>query len=223
VKKMIFVVATLVVAAVAYFVGHTGAQTAAPPAPATKVGVVNIGLIFSKYEKVKLFRAEFEKELKPFKDEEEKLKKLIIDWQNALSNPESKLTDAQKDQGTRTIKDCKRRLEDLALEYRKKVSKRTEEQLVQLYKEVNDKIKNYAVAQGFHMILGYGEPMDGDLLSFVNVTRKMQAMDQGGVIPMYFAGWMDISPHVLVTLNQGYPTTPPIPMGGSATGTGVPK
>jgi len=207
---MIFVALGLAAATVAYFVGNTGAQQppvgSVPSAGATKVGVVNIGFIFSKYEKVKIFRAEFEKELKPFRDEEEKLKKLIIDWQNALSNPKSTLTPEQTEQGKRTITDCKRRLEDLGAEYRKKVSKKTEEQLVQLYKEVNEKIKSHAVTQGYHMILGYGEPMDGDLLSFVNVTRKMQAMDQGAVIPMYYAGWMDISPSVLEILNRPYPT-----------------
>ena len=223
-KKVIFaVVAGLLTAALAYFAGQTSAQqpppATAPTAGATKVGVVNIGFIFSKWGMVKKFKEDFEKELKPFRDEEEKLKKLIIDWQNALSG--GKLTPEQSDQGNRTIKDCKRRLEDLGQDYRKKVSKKTEEQLVLLYKEANEKIKNYAMTQGYHLILGYGEPMDGDLLSFVNVTRKMQAMDQGAVIPMYFSGALDISPYVLEILNRPYAgqaTAPPVPGVGTSVG-----
>jgi Skp family chaperone for outer membrane proteins len=205
VKRTIVLVAGLAALTAAYFGSHLLAQTPGQSAPAvTKVGVVNIGSVFMKYEKAKIFKAETEQILKPFRDEGEKLKKYILDWQSALQNPKSQLTEEQRKQGERTIIDCKRRLEDLDREARTKVGKRNEEQIVQLYKEINEAVKGTAAAQGFHLIFGYGEPMDGDLLSFMNISRKMQAMDMGSIIPMHITGGLDISDSVVSNLNRGY-------------------
>jgi len=193
--KTIIYVTGLLALTVTYFIGLLGAQQPAPAA--TKVGVVNIGFIFSNYGKMKKLYEEIE----PRSDEAEKLKKLIVDWQNALNA--GKLTPAQTEQGKHTIADCMRRLEDMRSRYKDGLGKNTEDRLVVLYKEVNEEIRRVAVSQGYHLILGYGEPVDGNLFSIANVTRKQDAMDQGAIVPIYFAGWLDISPQVLANLNRG--------------------
>jgi Skp family chaperone for outer membrane proteins len=192
------------------------AQAPATPPPVatvapavTKVGVVNIGAVFMKYQKAEFFKKETESILKPFRDEGEKLKKLAMDWESALRAVPNKLTDEQKKQGERTIIDVKRRLEDLDRDARNKIGKRNEEQIVQLYKEINQAVGSYAAANGFHLILAYGEPpLENDLLSFMNISRKMQAMDSGSVIPIYFTPGLDVSQPIIDTLNRNYGGAP---------------
>ena len=219
-KRTIICIMGLAALVGAYLASRALAQVPGSMGPAaTKVGVVNIGTVFQKYGKVAMFREEFERDLKPFKEEEEKLKKLGIQWQTAIMS--GKLKPEEKTAGEKTLVDIKRRLEDLKRLYQDKVAKKTEEQLVQLYQEVNDQVGKYAASQGFHLILAYGEPVDGNVMSFVNITRKMQAMDQGGVIPMYFSGSLDISQPVIDNLNRGL-TVRPNPLNGNLTGRTTP-
>lgn len=206
-KRTIALVAGLATLAAAYFGSQLVAQTGAPigqPPAATKIAVINIGAVFMKYEKAKFFKQESETILKPFRDEGEKLRKLVVDWQTALAKVPNPLTEEQKKTGERTIIDCKRRLEDLEREARVKIGKRNEEQLVQLYKEIDSAVKGYAQSNGIHLVLGYGEPTDQDLFSFMNIGRKMGAMDNGGVIPLYASGGLEISEAVVQTLNRSY-------------------
>ena len=199
-KRTIICVLGLAALAGAYLGSGVLAQPSGSMGPAaTKVGLVNIGTIFKDYYKVQLFRKQFEEELKPFKEEEKRLTDIGIQWEKALKG--GQLDEANKAKGIQTLKEVRRRLEDLQDQYKKKVAKKTEEQLVQLYKEVNDAIGSYASSQGYHLILGFGEPADANLMTFVNITRKMQAMDQGGTIPMYFSTSIDISQPVLSILN----------------------
>jgi Skp family chaperone for outer membrane proteins len=202
-KWTILTVAILAAAGTAYLVGGTVAQqpvatTSLPKA--TKVGVVDIALLFKVYSRTMRERW-LGPELKPFWDEEEKLKKLIDDWQKALANPNSNLTTDQTEQGKRTIRDCERRLEDLGLEFRTRPNKRRVS-VEQLYKEIADAIRSYSVAHGYHLILGFGEPIDGDLHSAMNVTRKLDATNHGDIVPTFFAGALDISSPVLEILNR---------------------
>ena len=47
------------------------------------------------------------------------------------------------------------------------VGDKQEKQLVQLWKEVNDHVKYVGNTNGFHIVMGYGDPMDAkDLDSF---------------------------------------------------------
>ena len=206
----------LTLALAALTVNHPGVRSSAqevngPTAPAaTKVGVVNMGTIFQKFFKVELFRQEYDREHNPLKDEEEKLRKNSADWETALSKGRDKeggmLSVEDMAQGFKTLIDIKRRLQDLKSPYvAEKTSKKTEEQLTQLYREVNDAVKKHAEKHGLHQILAYGEPEKGDFFSFENVTRRMQSLDQGGVVPIYFAPSLDISREVLADLNAGAP------------------
>src|SRR5207249_4208309 len=105
--------------------------------------------------------------------------------------------------GEQTLVDIKRRLEDIKRDYRLKYTKKTEEQLTQLYREVNDAIRSHAAMGGFTVILAYGEPPDQDLLSFANISRKTNAIDLGAIVPIYVANGLDISQSVLDSLNRG--------------------
>jgi Skp family chaperone for outer membrane proteins len=205
VKRMTWMVAALV--ATLCLAGQARAQ-----GTGTRVAVVNIGVVFTKYEKAKTFKEEMERELKPFKDEAEKIKKQVLDYQNAINNP--KVPEKDKEQYAAYLRTLKRQLEDLDLEARKKIGKRQEEHLVQLYKEVSNQIQTVASSNGIHLVLGFGEPPNEDLMSFMNINRKLTGMDMGSTVPLYFHASLDISEHVVAALNQAYRATSATPTGG---------
>jgi Skp family chaperone for outer membrane proteins len=203
VKRITWCVALAATAALLSLTGRASAQ-------GTRVAVVNIGTVFTKYEKAKAFKAEMEAILKPFKEEAEKIKKNVLAYQEA----HKKATEAKdREQFENALRILKRQLEDLDLEARKKIGARQEQHLIQLYKEVSEHIKAVASANGIHLVLGFGEPPDGDLYSFANINRKLTAMDMGGAVPLFHNPALDISEVVVTSLNRSYTAAPATPTG----------
>jgi Skp family chaperone for outer membrane proteins len=188
--------------------GRILAQTTTPGAPApsagpTRVAVVNIGQVFSKYDKAKTFKAELEGTLKPYKDQAETLRKDILAFQESIQKKD--FAKYKQEDYERGIVDRKRKLEDLDKDVRALIGKKQEDQLVQLWKEVNAQVQGYAVSNGIHIVLGYGDPMTLDELnSFPNINRKMQGMDLGGAVPLFVSQGLDISNDVVRSLNDAY-------------------
>ena len=76
----------------------------------------------------------------------------------------------------------KRALEDLQRTMQEKVGKRQTEQITILYRDVQGAVETYAKENGFHLVLAYGEQIDGaDVFNFPNINRKMQGMDLGSL------------------------------------------
>ena len=193
-KRMTWFVAAL---ATLCLTGQVRAQSTG-----TRVAIVNIGVVFTKYEKAKTFKTELETALKPFKEEAEKIKKNILAYQDGLTNP--KYTDKDKEGFAKAIRDLKRQLEDLDLEARKRIGKKQEDHMLQLYKEVAQHIQAVASANGIHLVLGYGDPPDADLMTFPNINRKLAGMDGGALVPLFFHSSLDISEVVVTSLNRSY-------------------
>lgn len=200
-KRMTWFVAALVGAATLNLTGQVHAQ-----ATGTRVAVVNIGVVFTKYQKAVNFKAEMEATLKPFKEKAEQIKKNVLAYQAGIADPK---TDVKlKEQYQQAVISLKRQLEDLDIEARKTIGKRQEEHLIHLFKEVSDHIQRVASANGFHLVLGYGEPPDTDLMTFANINRKLTGMDMGGTVPLYFHSGLDISEVVVQSLNRSVAATP---------------
>jgi Skp family chaperone for outer membrane proteins len=221
-RTILFVAGIAALAAVASF-GAAWAQSGggvAPAAPpATKVGVVNVGTVFSKYQKALAYKEELQKTIAPFKLKAEGWRKEMIQYKEFLDKKDfSKYTKEGLEKG---IIDRQRALEDMDKEVRKLIGAQQEEQLVQLWKEVTSHIRAYGASRGFHILLGYGDPLEAkDLETFPNINRKMQGMDLGGVCPLYIAAGLDISEDVVLSLNTAYQQNRPVvPAGGPA----VPK
>lgn len=213
-KRTFVILGGLLAVAVAYVGSALQAQQAGTqPAPAqTRVAFVNIVTVFQKYEKAKFFKAELEKKLEPFKSEAKKLNDEAEQWRDWVKkNPN--LSPADRDKADKAILARKRRLEDINREVAKLVGQQNEQQVIQLYKEVNDAVTAYARANAFHAVLAFGDadPAETDVFTFANISRKVQGMEMGGgVCPMYMAPGMDISQAVANTLNQHYqPSAPP--------------
>jgi Skp family chaperone for outer membrane proteins len=190
------------VALLAVAIGPTHGLVAQVGAPKkeNRIAVVNIGTVILKYEKAKIIKAEMDKLVGPFKERAEKLKveALKLKEQHAVeANPAVKtvLLDA--------LNDAQRRLETLDQEAKAKISKRQEEMLVGLYKDVHAAIKEHAEDHGIQIVVGFGEPpQDDELFAYTNVNRKLAALDAGSASLLYFHPDLDISKHVVERLNR---------------------
>lgn len=183
--------------------GSARAQLPGQSIPATKVGVVNIGVVFTKYEKAAAYKKELEQTLLPLKAQAEKLKENTqghVEWLKKNPNGDAN----QKAICEKAVRDNQRALEDLDLQARNLVGKKQETQLIALYKEIHAAVAQHAQQNGFHVIFAYGDPPDGDLFTFQQINRKMGGMDVGAAVPFYTATGLDISQDVLARLNTMY-------------------
>src|SRR5262245_2886046 len=201
---MTWMVAALATALTLGLAGQVHAQT-----PGTKIAVVNIGTVFNKYQKAQDFKKMMENLLQPYKDRAEKIKKDVMAYQQGIANPQTDIK--LKEQYQQAIVTLRRQLEDLDGEAKKVIGKKQEEHLIQLYKEVSTHIQAVASSQGYLLVLGFGEPPDADLFTFVNINRKLTAMDMGALVPLHFHPSLDISEQVAASLNRSYGGTTATP------------
>jgi Skp family chaperone for outer membrane proteins len=185
------------------FAQGTTTPPATPAAPAgTKVGVVNVGHVFNGWNKAKRFKDELEHSAKPFNDQAKKLQEEMVGWENEVRSKPG-LSKQEVENRQEAVKKNKRELEDLANNMRKLLGKKSEDNLVMLWKEANECIKGVSEAYGFSIVLGFGDPLDKGLMDlFPNVNRKMGAMDGGAAVPLYVHGSADLSDAVTRTLNH---------------------
>lgn len=185
-----------------YLFAQGGGAPATPQVQGTKVAVVNIGLVFNKYKRAIQVKNELEATLQRPREEAKKLMNEMEGWDKEIRE-NLKLDKAQKDSYAERIRANKRKLDDMNYDISKLLGQKSENNLVLLYKEVNECIKRVAETYGFQVVLGYGDPMDKELLSlFPNINRKMQAMDAGSTVPLYIHGSVDLSSVIAETLNH---------------------
>jgi Skp family chaperone for outer membrane proteins len=182
---------------------------------ATKVGFVNIGVVFTKYEKAKAFKSELEGAVKEIKASIDTLGKQIMAWQDEMKKPG--FPEKERERYEAGIRNNKRQIEDLQLQAQKKIGKRQEEQLIVIYKEIVGATQGFASANGFHAILAFGDPTDqNDLFNVMNIDRKLKGMDMGGVVPLFFDRSLDVSEAIVGNLNTAYGRAP-TPVQGTQT------
>jgi Skp family chaperone for outer membrane proteins len=172
------------------------------------VAVINLLQVVKNYNKAKFYETELEETLKPYRTQAEGLKAKLIQWQNYLSDPKNQqIKQEDREKGEQSITSLKRQLEDLDKDARKAFGKKKEQQVVQLYQEINEHVKAYAPSHGFHLVMAYFEPVTAaDIFAPANIARKLEGMQMGGsCMPMYFADGMDISNAIVETLNRAYP------------------
>ena len=177
-------------------------KDARPETPGTtRVAVVNIGHVFNNYHRAQQFKKQLEADFEPFKVEAKRLTGNLKAWENAIAAEDFKKQ--TKEEYQEKIINGKRQLEDLSRTMQEKLGKKQEQNLVTLWQEVQEGIKDYATDNKIDLILGYGDPLDPTLMDqFANINRKMQAMDSGGTVPLFHARGVDVAPAVTELLNK---------------------
>jgi Skp family chaperone for outer membrane proteins len=206
VKKTILIVAGLAAVGAGLYCGarllaQAPAQQQTAPAN-TRVAVVNLHAVLKGYAKTKIYDQEVEAIVAPMRKQAEEMKGKIAEWTKQLQTPGVK----DKDGWEAAIRNQKRLLEDLEMEASKKVKKKREEQLVQLYREIEDAVQRYAAPQGFTLVLQYTDPeTPAEKYTAENIQRKLAGSAQTGcVVPMYFHPGLDISAAIITNLNAPY-------------------
>jgi len=200
VKRMLVILVGAATLGVGVYVGSrlwAQTPTAGPPAQ-TRVALVNLVHVMANYNKAKLFQDEAKRSFAKFQADTEDLRKKMVDAQKELEKPDLK----NREGWDKYVVDLKRAAEDATLKFKKEFGTRSEEQAVQLYKEVEDAVQRYAVANNFHIVLQYNESINpADLKSNMHILRKLERSG-GALIPMYTANGLDISASVVENLNR---------------------
>jgi Skp family chaperone for outer membrane proteins len=185
------------------------AQVGGGGAPAScKVGLINLAAVLKGYNKFSIYNNEIEKIRLEFEKKEKDLQNNAQLWKDYKTKQER--TPAEKDQADKNITQIVRGIEANKQDYNAARTKKSDEQMVQMYKEIEAAVQKCSGPQGFQLILHYSEPLnDTDRYSPQNIQRKLVGPgSSGGVCPLYMAPGMDISQDVVNALNAMYPATP---------------
>jgi Skp family chaperone for outer membrane proteins len=220
----VIVAAGVVALGVVVYVGRLWAQAPAapvPPAaePRTRVALLNLTYVITKYNKYINFQNEMKKVVEPYQQKDKDKKALGENLAKEAQAPAT--TAARRDAIEKELRTLQREIEDNKAEAKKVVDKKQEEQLKILYGDVQDACRRYAVAHNFDLVLHYNDATTKeDYYSAANIARKMQA---GACVPLYATPGMDISEQVVATLNAAFPQAPaaaaPAPAAPAAGGT----
>jgi Skp family chaperone for outer membrane proteins len=211
--------ACLTALGVAIYLGsHLSAQTTgtAPTAaaPRTRIALLNLAYVIKSYKKWETFQGEFktlyqgyEAQVNSKKGQAEALAKEINDPKTPQTAKEAK---------EKEIKKLQREVEDIQNDAKQALAKKSDDQMVLIYKEVRDVATRYAYSHNFDMVLHYNDATtQADFDSPMNIARKMNA---GALMPLYVANGMDISMDVVNALNAAYANAAPRPGAASAPG-----
>jgi Skp family chaperone for outer membrane proteins len=175
-----------------------------PPGGRPVIAVVNIGVVFNKYQRAVAFKEQMTHEMKESQEEAKQLTQDITVWKTAVLQ-QNDFSAAKREQYEKKIINAMRQLEDLQRQVRSKVGKTQEANLIVLWKDVRAAVKTYATEHGIQVVFAFADPKESELVDlFPNVTRKMQALDQGGSTPLFTAPGADISEAVAELLNRQY-------------------
>jgi Skp family chaperone for outer membrane proteins len=168
----------------------------------TKVAVLNLGHVFSNYERNKAFKKEVDLKFKNAAEEARQLAINIKTWQASLQ--QGNLSDSKKQQYEEKLIAAKRRLEDLERTARAKVGKLHTDNLVVVWRDIREAVKSFSKEHDIDLVLMYGDPNDSLLDQLPNINRKMQTADTGGSAPFFVNPRADISEAIVEMLNERY-------------------
>lgn len=179
----------------------TGKATRKKAIGADRISIVNIGYVFNHHNKAKKFKAGLEEAFEPYKLKARKLSDDLAACDRAINAGD--FTVETLDQLQVRKAQAKKLLEELSSEIQRELGKIQESNLVELWKDVERGIANYSDRASVDIVLGHGDPLEKGMLDlFPNINRKMQAMDAGGLVPLFASTKMDIAEPVTEWLNK---------------------
>jgi Skp family chaperone for outer membrane proteins len=200
-RKVVFLAAIAALGVAVYVASQVWAQTSGRGQDKQlKIAVINLPLVIKKYKKYEVYEAELKKYVEAQQAVEEKSRATLMRLNTELQKQDP--TGNEHDKLEEKIKDEKRKLEDLNMEFKKEFTKKQEQQLVTLYREVEEMVQRIAESNNISLVLQYGDVIDKkDAYN----PRIIQHKVLGGVcMPMYSAPGMDISEYVYKYLNNAY-------------------
>src|SRR3989442_171490 len=124
----------------------TAQPTARPAAPQTKIALINLSTVIKDYKKYQQFQNDVKATIEKYQDNDKKIRAELKKAADALATPG--LTEQQKGEWEKYAKAQQRLLEDNQNEAKMVLGKKSDEQMIILYREVRDACERYAQGQG---------------------------------------------------------------------------
>ena len=212
-KRTVVLTAGMLALGMAGWVGsRLAAQQAGSGAPApqtvseprTRIALLNLAYVIKNYRKWESFQAEIKGNVKEFEGRVQLKQKAMEELAKHAGDP--KTTQEQRDNDQHEITKLKREIEDVNNEGKTYLVKKSDDQMVIIYREVQDAATRYAVAHNFELVLHYSDATtQADYYGAANILGKLQAR---ACMPLYATPGLDISREVVTALNAHYGATP---------------
>ncbi len=177
------------------------------PASRTRIGIVNLTYVINNYDKYMQYREEIKKVIEPCQERDAELRSKLEELRKKVENP-SLLQTAGKDRNEKIekeklekeVKEIQREIEENKETIKKKLSKRSDDQMKVIYKDLMEATQSYATTHDLDLVLHHNDAItQEDLFSAQNIARKLST---GGLMPLYWKEEMDISLDLVTLLNQ---------------------
>ena len=214
-KRISVTLAGLATLAVGAYLGSQGwAQNGTPAGGAaktaaltTRVGLINIGQVIKNYNKFKVYQDQLKREMEPIQREVEAKNQAMNAKQTQMADP--KTPQATREQLEREIKVMKREVQDKVEEINSGLTKKRVDQLVVIYKDVQQAVTAYARSNGFELVMQYSDSTDvAEKYSPQSLQQKLGNM---ACFPVYHHEQMEITNVVVDMLNRSVPMTTSAP------------
>ncbi len=190
----------LLIVGLLVFAGMSLSQPKPPAqAPRTRIGLINLARLFREYQKVVKYSADNKKLLKPFEEKSGEIKHNAETLVKELDKKD--LAEDKRAEFEKKLKECHRQMEEVNHEAKMLLTKKNEEQMVLVFKDVTAAARRWAKAHDIDLVMHYSDmsPEDPEYYSPGNIDRKIQAR---GLVPDFIAPGMDITRDVVADLNQ---------------------
>lgn len=161
--------------------------------------MLNLSQVIKGYKKYNAFREEFKSQFKVYEDKMQGIKKLQDGIAAEAQNPKTDV--ARREQLEKEHKNLQRQMQDLSDEMKTNLGKKEADQLVIVYKEIQEASQYYARARDLEMVLHYNDHFPNDEYNPMNMGRKLTT---DALMPIYTAPGMDITGAVTQMLNDRY-------------------
>ena len=169
-------------------------------APRTKIALLNLTYVISYYHKYQAYKEEMKAIAKPFEDQIKGKQAELEAFRKEATNPATPA--ARVEELQKQAKALQFEMENISNDAKSKLAKKAEGQMVELYKEVQDAARRYAVSHDFDMVLQYNEPIEKD--AYYTARTWSGKWAPGALIPMHYSNENEISYDVMNTLNAAY-------------------
>src|SRR5262249_25095506 len=149
--------------------------------PRTRIALINLAYVIKNYKKTETFQSEIKAEIKSFEGRAQAKQTQLEQLAKHASDPA--VPTQQREADSAEITKLKREIEDLQNETKKLLGKKNDEQMVILYREIQDAAQRYAVAHNYDLVLHYIDAVtQADYYSPGAIARKLQS---SACMPMY--------------------------------------
>lgn len=181
--------------------------TQPPRPPQTRIAVMNMLQVLKNYKKFLNMEAEM-------KNLQNKLQLSMEPYKLSFArlDAERKKPETQPERREQIEREMKKVQMDASMaeeDAKKELMKRSGEAFTTVYRDVEDAVLRYAQMNGYELVLFFNDRVDHDKYHPANVQQKL--VTPAAMMPIYITPGMDITPHIIESLNRMYPPSAAAP------------